>query len=131
MKPVLPHDGVWCRLGPSALHGIGVFAMIPIPKGVDVFANDAGDTTWIEAAEIATLPASSAQRQLYADFAIQRGTLLGCPPNFNRLSVGWYVNEPGRGGESNLEVAEDYAMVTRRDISAGEELTIVYATFSG
>lgn len=131
MVSVFPHEGVWCRLGVSNLHGIGVFAMIAIPPGIDVFANDDGETVWIEAAAIDSLPAASPQRRLYRDFAIQQGTRLECPPNFNRLSVGWYVNEPRPGEEANLEVGPECAMITRREIAAGEELTIVYATFSG
>lgn len=133
MKPDLPppHDGVWCRLGASRLHGVGVFAIVPIPRGTDVFANDPAETVWIDAAEIEGLPEDSEQRRLYRDFAIRKDGLLGCPPNFNRLTIGWYVNEPMPGEEPSLEVAPDYAMVTRRDIAIGEELTIVYSTFSG
>lgn len=130
MKSELPHDAVWCRLGVSKLHGVGVFAIIPIPKGSDIFANEAEEITWIEAADIGRLPESSEQRRLYLDFAIRRGALLGCPANFNLLTVGWYVNQPILGEESNLEIAENYAMVARRDIEVGEELTIVYSTFS-
>lgn len=130
MRSDLPHDGVWCRLGVSALHGIGVFAIVPIPRGTDVFANEIERTVWIEATAIEVLPPSSSQRRLYTDFAIRRGALLGCPANFNLLSVGWYVNEPLAGELPNLEVGEDDTMLARRDIVAGEELTIVYATFS-
>lgn len=130
MKSDLPHHGVWCRLGVSALHGVGVFAIEAIPKGSDVFANEREKTVWIEAAEIERLPQSSERRRLYSDFAIRRGTMLGCPANFNLLTVGWYVNQPILGEEPNLEIAKDYAMIARRDIEAGEELTIVYSTFS-
>jgi hypothetical protein len=114
----------------SSIHGVGVFAIVPIPTGTDVFANDTGAIVWTEAAEIEALPTLSAHRRLYSDFAIRRGTQLGSPANFNLMSAGWYVNEPDPGSEANLRIADDYAMVARRDIEAGEELTIVYATFS-
>jgi hypothetical protein len=125
----LPHDGVWARLGVSSRHGVGVFAIVPIPQGTDVFGNDLGDIIWIESSEVERLD-SSEHRRLYHDFAIQSGTLLGCPVNFNQLSVGWYVNEPTAGEEANMKIGADFAMIADRDIAAGEELTITYATFS-
>lgn len=126
----LPHEGVWCRLGVSGIHGVGVFAAQPIPAGTSVFANDDGAIVWIEAAELDMLPPTSPVRPLYHDFAIHRGTQLGCPANFNLLTVGWYVNEPLPGAAPNLVVAADYAMVTARPIEEGEELTVDYRTFS-
>lgn len=131
MENDLPHTGVWCRLGVSRIYGVGVFAIVPIPAGTDVFANDPAQTVWIDAAEVERLPEDSPQRRLYRDFAIRRGGMLGCPVNFDVLTPGWYVNEPRAGEVANLEIGADYAMVARRDIAAGEELTIVYSTFSG
>jgi len=93
----LPHDGVWAWLGVSTIHGVGVFAAWPIPAGTSVFANDDGAIGWVEAAELSGLPAGSPLRRLYHDFAIHRGTQLGCRANFNVMSVGWYVNEPLAG----------------------------------
>ena len=130
MSDNLPHAGVWARLGTSPLHGVGVFAIMPIPEGTDVFSNDFGKIVWVAASEVRA-SASSEQQRLYHDFAIQRGSLLGCPANFNQLSVGWYVNEPVNPMEANLVISENFAMIAKRNIAAGEELTISYATFSG
>jgi hypothetical protein len=114
----------------SSRHGVGVFAIVTIRQGTDVFGNDSGDIVWIEASKVETRTTSE-HRRLYHDFAIQRGTFLGCPVNFNQLSVGWYVNEPIAGEEANLRIGADFAMIASRDIAAGEELTISYSTFSG
>ena len=121
---------MWARLGASPLHGVGVIAIIPIAEGTNVFANDFGEIIWVEASEVAALAGTELGR-LYHDFAIQRGTLHGCPANFNMLSVGWYVNEPAPGEQANLMISEDFAMIAARDIAPGEELTIRYETFSG
>lgn len=126
----LPHEGVWARLGPSAIHGIGVLALRPIPAGTNIFANDGQPMVWVDAAAIAALPEGSPARRLYEDFAVRRGTEWGCPANFNVMSVGWYVNEPLPGATPNLTIARDLAMIARRDIAEGEELTIDYSTFS-
>ncbi|MBC9033899.1 SET domain-containing protein [Sphingomonas sp. JC676] len=129
--PDRPHDLVWARLGASSRHGVGVFAIMFIPKGTDIFANDQQEMVWIEADALDTLPAESEQKRLYQDFAVRRGTLLGCPINFNLLTVGWYLNEPDPGEEANVAVGDGLAMTAVRDIAAGEELTIRYSTFSG
>lgn len=129
--PDRPHDLVWARLGASSRHGVGVFAIMFIPKGTDIFANDQQEMVWIEADALDALPAESEQKRLYRDFAVRRGTLLGCPTNFNLLTVGWYLNEPDPGEEANVAVGDGLAMTAVRDIAAGEELTIRYSTFSG
>lgn len=125
-----PHDNVWARLGASDRHGVGVFAIVPIPAGTDIFANDQQEIVWIEADELDALPEESEQKRLYRDFAVRRGSALGCPANFNLLTVGWYLNEPDPGEKPNVTVAHDLTMTALRDIAVGEELTIVYATFS-
>ena len=33
----LPHEGVYTRIKPSNIHGVGVFAISDIPKGTYVF----------------------------------------------------------------------------------------------
>ena len=83
---------------------------------------------WVEAAQLAAL--SDAERSLYLDFGIRRGSLIGCPASFNLLSVGWYVNEPAPSDAPNLRASEDYEMIATRDIAVGEELTVRYASFS-
>ena len=128
MRNDLPHDGVWTRLGASPRHGVGVFAIVAIPAGTNIFESDLGEIVWIDASD--AIAAGAEHRHLYHDFAIQRGGLLGCPVNFNQLSVGWYVNEPERGEQPNLRIGADFAMFAHRDIAAGEELTITYSTFS-
>ena len=125
----LPHDQVWTRLGVSAIHGIGVFAIRPIAAGTNVFATDQREIVWIDAA-ILDSALTPAEVRLYEDFCIRRGGLLGCPASFNLLGVGWHVNEPAAGEVANLAVLDDYEMVAARDIAEGEELTVRYDTFS-
>lgn len=123
-----PHDGVYTRLGVSRIHGIGVFAIRPIPAGTDIFANDDAEIVWVDRSIVdATTPA---ERRLYHDFGIARGRMIGCPASFDRLTTGWYLNEPRDGDEANVTATEDVRMIATRDIAEGEELTVVYKTFS-
>jgi SET domain-containing protein len=126
----LPHEGVYVRMGPSEIHGIGVFAGQEIAKGTNVFETDQRAIRWIPESALAELPLSAFQRRFYEDFAIRRDGCFGCPEDFNHLSVGWYVNEPAPGETPNLEATEDFQLVAARDIAEGEELTVSYASFS-
>ncbi len=68
-------------------------------------------------------------RKFYEDFCIikDNGTLYGCPPNFNQLTMAWYMNH---SDSPNVEIDEDYNFKTMVLVKDGEELTINYNTFS-
>lgn len=126
----LPHEGVFVRLGVSQIHGIGVFAQQSVPAGTDLFANDPNEICWVSSERLAHAELSSEQADLYQAFAIRRPGELGCPANFNLLTVGWYLNEPAAGEEPNTCMAKGYRIVTARNVEQGEELTISYADFN-
>jgi hypothetical protein len=117
-------------LGPSAVHGIGVIAIRPIPAGTDIFANDLVPLVWVSKAELDRAGLTPAERAFYRDFGIGRGDRIGCPANFHNLTPGWYLNQPAPGAQANVETDSSLAFIARRDIAQGEELTIAYASFS-
>ncbi|MDB5396676.1 MAG: hypothetical protein JWM91_4182 [Rhodospirillales bacterium] len=53
---------------------------------------------------------------------MRRGDQLGCPTNFNSLTVGWYLNEPDEGVAANVFVNSKCEFIADRDVVAGEEL---------
>ncbi|HEX8063648.1 MAG TPA: SET domain-containing protein-lysine N-methyltransferase [Allosphingosinicella sp.] len=126
----LPHEGVYVRLGLSAVHGIGVFAIRPIPAGTDIFVNDGVPLVWVSRAALEAADLTPAERAFYHDFGISRGDRIGCPANFHNLTPGWYLNRPPPGAAANVESTGAFAFLARRDIAEGEELTIDYAGFS-
>jgi hypothetical protein len=131
MPAKLPHEGVYVRLGPSAVHGIGVIAIRAIPAGTNLFANDEVRLVWVDKAELERSPPAEAERRLYHDFGIDRGECIGCPSNFHNLTPGWYLNEPAPGQAANVRSDEALNFLAARDIAEGEELTIDYSSFSG
>jgi hypothetical protein len=129
MSGPLPHDHVYVRLGRSQIHGLGVFACEAIKAGTNVFAADQRPLSWVPASLLQDPSLSEFQRSFYHDFAIRRGQELGCPSNFNLLTVGWYVNEPRPGEEPNLISTAQFDLIALHDIQAGEELTVRYSSF--
>ncbi len=111
------------RLKPSAIPdaGVGVFATADIPRGAylrELFADDEVRTlTWEEFAAL-DLPG-----ELKEHFPVRYDDACYLPRDFNRLSIGWYLNH---SPEPNLahDARHDYYAV--RDIAAGEELLIDY-----
>lgn len=129
MAKPLPHDEVYVRLGCSPIHGVGVFAVRPMSAGTNVFAADQTKISWVPATVLGDGSLDEFHRSLYHDFGIRRGDQLGCPSNFNLLTVGWYVNEPRAGEQPNLMSTAEFDLVAVRDIETGEELTINYSEF--
>src|ERR1700722_845498 len=119
----------YCRLQPSAIHGIGVFAVRDIPKGKNPFN---------------TIPK-------YADFGYVRITdeeLDALPPKLSELIRELFIPTDGKmhvpnygtniihlnqylnhSTEPNMRTMDGYNFIALRKISVGEELSVDYRTF--
>ena len=124
--PKLPHVDVYTRLAPSKIHGVGVFAIVDIPKDTNLFGPDDTDLVEVPAGDITDLMDS--QQDLYHDFAPLVGGYYRCPPSFNMMSAAWYLNH---SETPNCRCDEsDYSFYSLVDIPAGTELTVDYNTYS-
>ena len=127
----LPHEGTYTRLGPSEIDrgGVGVFALTNIKAGTHLFVGDLDEMRWLKKSILPRGP--KAVRKLYDDFAViktNRGvTRYGCPVNFNRLTVSWYLNH-SQSPNTMCDDALNFSAL--RDIKAGEELTVDYSSYS-
>ena len=122
-----PHHKVYVRLHASPLHGVGVFAIRDIPKGVKLFWGDEQEFVKVKQSVVEELEDVELKR-LYTDFCVLKEGVFYCPPNFNDLRVGWYMNHsdtPNVGYDFETDEAR-----TLRHITHGEELTVNYHTFS-
>jgi len=130
-KKQLPHNNVFTRLDRSDVHGVGVFAIIDIPRGTYIFKGDKSEVNWFteKELELSTLP--QAVQKLYSDFCVilpdGNSKKYGCPDSFNNMPISWYLNE---SKDPNLSCDKDYDFYAIRDIKAGEELTVDYSTYS-
>ena len=119
-----PHHEVLTRLRPSKIHGVGVFAIKDIRKGKKLFSHDLDELPWIKKDTLKRLPAELGR--FYDDFAIFKDGRYGCPSNFNRLTMSWYLNE---SKNPNVRCDKSYNFWTLRNVKAGEELTVDYLSY--
>ena len=125
----LPHDGVYARILPSKIHGVGVFAIRDIPKGAKLFEEDDSELVWTRKSDLKLDELPQPIRQLYDDFCVtkDKGDTYGCPRSFNLMTIAWYLNH---SRTPNVGCDEDYTFFALRDIMTGEELTADYRTYS-
>ncbi|MGH7558652.1 MAG: SET domain-containing protein [Gemmatimonadota bacterium] len=113
------------RLGQSSIHGIGVFAVEGIPKGVEVWGFSPGFDLDLDPAAIAGFPKHARDWFAhfgYVDYHLER--LVVCLDNARFINHSADSNLRSDYGRDRY--GPDYAA---RDIEAGEELTADYAEF--
>jgi SET domain len=119
----------YCRLQPSKIHGIGVFAIREIPKGTNPFKTlpkyaDFGYVRIIQD-ELDALPPklSDAIRALF----IPTDGVMHIPNHgLNVIRLNSYLNH---SVNPNMRTRNGYNFVAVRKILVGEELTVDYRTF--
>lgn len=121
-------EATYCRLRPSPIHEIGVFAVRDIPAGIDPFDGCyRGRSIRLTEAELAGL--HPGVRQMVDDyFVAYRGVVWACSRGLNGVDIQYYLNH----SDTPNVVARDGGswFVTARAIAAGEELTVDYATYN-
>lgn len=125
----LPHDGVYTRLKPSMIEGVGVFAIRDIPRGTKLFQDEETDLVWKTKSELRLNSLPKEIRKLYDQFCLikDKGETYGCPKNFDLMTVAWYLNH---SITPNVGCDKDYCFFALRKIRAGEELTANYYTYN-
>ena len=129
-KPLLPHHAVYTRIQRSKLHGVGVFAVINIPKGTKVFQGEEDEEIlWFQKRALKLNRLPKAVRALYQHFCLiqDNGEKYGCPRSFNRMTTSWYLNHSKK---PNIGSDPEFNFFALRKIKAGEELTVDYDTYN-
>ena len=121
----LRHE-TYVTIKPSPLHGNGVFAIRPIPKGCrNMFSQGMGAFIKIERSEIEALPAHS--RYLVETYCLFDDDFYWVPEyGFKLMDVSLYLNHSDKPNIISINDGEYFE--TLRDIEPGEELLIDYGT---
>lgn len=109
------------RLGPSRIHGVGVFAVDPVPAGAEVWRYDPAFDRMVTTEELArSPPAFRAYLDAYAypSADLDGATLLCC-------DHAKFLNHSDR---PNTE-ERPFISVATRPIAEGEEITCDYGSF--
>jgi hypothetical protein len=111
-KPVLAHT-------PVMRTEIGIITTQDIPKGtkLPLFAND--DYKLWRLRDVRKLPALFRERLLKYG-VLDRSGLHG-PKYPSQMSIGWYIRH---SDDPTTRIDEEYDYFARRDIKAGEEITV-------
>lgn len=132
MKPTAFIDDlkrrVFCRLGVSKIHGVGVIAIRPIPAGI----NPMLERRKVEFLEVMVLQIKhdpqlpNSLKQLVVDMCPEVDGEYYCPPfSLNEIGISWYLNH----SKTPNMTERDGEFFTARAIAEGEELTVDYGTY--
>ncbi|MDO8407884.1 MAG: SET domain-containing protein [bacterium] len=118
----------YCRLQPSQIQGIGVFAIKDIPKGTDPFPG-VPEVAWykFDMAELTDL--DETQRAFLDSFFVihKDGTVYLSSTGLNGMNISYFLNNSDTPNVKTIDDGENFA--TMRPIKKGEELTVSYVTF--
>lgn len=121
-------EKVYCRIQPSELHGVGVFAIRRIPRGINPFEVPVPvELTKLSARDVRALP--SGIGRMIRQYAVkQNGSYVISTLGFNLVELEYFVNH---SSTPNLVFDEDEGCYrTARVIASGEELTGDYNHFA-
>lgn len=131
------NNELYCKLGVSKIHGIGVIALKDIPKGVNPFESlisKKSYNTTIDIPNSVFNKLNNTIKQYILDFCYKDNneSYISVPSQgFNNLDISWYLNHSIKNN-INIVYDDKYAyniFVTNRKIKKGEELTINYNKF--
>jgi len=114
----------YAALKPSAVHGIGVFAIRDIPKGCrNIFSRNVGEWIKLPIEEVEKLPEHS--RSLIETYCLYDEENYYVPDyGFKVMDLVNYLNHSSTPNVRSVNDGEYFE--TLRDIAAGEELLIDY-----
>ncbi len=126
-------ENIYCRIAPSKIEGVGVFAVRDIPKGTrPLITFSEADAIPIPEREIMDNPRIPApvKEMVRSFYATQHGMIYCTAHSFNELDISYFLNRSDQPNLDVIEIDEETVFTANRDIKVGEELTVNYSEFS-
>jgi len=124
---------IYCRIRPSRIHGVGVFAIRRIPKGAYPLVS-IRDVPVIPIPEKEILNnkkiPGAVKTMVRAFYARQNGNLCFPAHSFNQIDISYFLNHSKHPNLEATDVGDDILFRAIRTIRPGEELTADYSTYS-
>lgn len=120
-------ENTYCRLKPSPIHGVGVFAVRNIPDRINPFAGVKNQKWYrLNNSELESL--EKEVLNMIGDFFVESNNCVWVSEyGLNGMDMSAYVNH---SDNPNLETIDDgITFITSREVKKGEELTIDYKTY--
>lgn len=124
---------VYCRIQPSKVHGVGVFAIRDIPKGTSIFAGIKDHSHEPEISVPAELifqnnAVAPGVKQIIRDFmTVHDGRVDMLTNGLNEINISFYLNH---SETPNVETGDGETFIAQRDIKTGEELFSDYHQYT-
>jgi SET domain-containing protein len=118
----------YCRLKPSKIEGVGVFAVKDIPKGINPFQG-VRKQRWhkFQISELKNLGKETLSL-IDSFFVIHKdGTVFIPDEGLNGMDISYFLNDSRNPNVKTIDDGENF--VTLRKVKKGEELTVTYATY--
>lgn len=118
----------YCRLQPSSIQGVGIFAIRDIPAGTNPFAGAIlPDSYLFTKDELTDLP-EEVKTMVNDFFVADQDGLIDIPEyGLNGIDVSYFVNHSKTPNLITHDESETF--VASREIKKGEELTVDYSTY--
>jgi len=119
----------YCRLQPSTVEGVGVFAVRDIPKNINPFEIMLKDSQWYK---FDTSELKKLDKEIFKmidDFCvIEKDKTVYIPEHaLNSMDISFFVNNSETPNLKTID--EGFTFITLRKIKKGEELFVAYETY--
>ena len=121
-------QNTYCRLRPSKIEGVGVFAIRTISKGINPFKGT--DKQKWYALNISHLKhLNNEVLKMIDDFYVidKHGNVLISEQALNGMDISFFINHSQRPNIKTIDGG--FTFVTLRKIIKGEEITVAYGTY--
>lgn len=121
-------QNTYCRIKPSQLEGVGVFAIRDIPKGINPFQGISRQKWFEFDMKDIKIEDKEILKMMDDFFVIEENKKVLVPENaLNGMDISFFVNH---SENPNIETTDGgFTFKTLRKINKGEELIVSYATY--